>query len=500
MKEIAISTFLLQFKSEMIQFQGFVSFVLLAFWISAIRKQLIEKMIASRVESIWVFCCLGFGLFIGTVSALEWGTEYLLLAFALGLSIGLAMCHSAIAVCVFTSLVFLRPWELIETDDYFLILPKLTFCICLAHVLLVCAAKKSLSLFWSRSASLVIAFAVWCFLTTFKAADPIWSQASYFEGLFKSVFLYLMVMNALKTREDLNVIMGTVALTFIAVGVISIYQTVGMSQAQFGEPVRLMGIGSFANSNDIAALMVLAFPFGLMAAIRKNNPWMIRAFSVFGMFVGVYSIYLSQSRAAMMALAVSICLLAVLKIRNKTLTAVFCGLALLSVPVYMAKSSRDSNDLDQSSSSRITYLKTGVMMGLKNPVMGVGYNGYPLNFESYATEIVFEWGYRTAHNSWILVFAETGLLGLILFVALFVRNLKDAFKVFNEAPELLLSLVGYGITMSFLSHSYGFYIFMLYGFIGVALRIQSTNEGRAATEFDLLPSPATVSHLAQEAT
>ena len=42
----------------------------------------------------------------------------MLMAITLGLSIGLAMCDSTVAIGLFTALLFLRPWELIADDDY----------------------------------------------------------------------------------------------------------------------------------------------------------------------------------------------------------------------------------------------------------------------------------------------------------------------------------------------------------------------------------------------
>jgi O-antigen ligase len=488
-KEIAVAAFLVQFKRELVQFQGFISFALLAYWVCSLWTQLSERMRSSRAESVWFVFCVCFGLFMGGACALEWGTEYLLIALSLGLSVGLAMAHPTVAVCLFTSLLFLRPWELIAEDDYFLILPKLTFSLCIAHVFLIFAGKKKVSLLWNRSATYLIAFAVWCFVTTVKADDMIAAQTSFFDTMFKSVFLYLMITNALMSREDLKIIIGTIVITFTAVGLVSIYQTLGLAAAQNGEEVRLIGIGAFSNSNDIAALMVLSFPFSLMTALRGENTKLGRAFAVFGMAVGIYSIYLSQSRAAMLALALSLCLFAVLRIKHKALTAAFCGMALLALPLYMAHSSRNADDLDQSSSSRITYIKTGIVMGIKNPVLGVGYEGYGHQFERYATEIVYEWGYRTAHNSWILVFAETGVLGLVLFVALFSTAFRNAWQVFATAPEFLLAMVGYGITMSFLSHSYLLYPYLLYGLIGVARRVYPS----------AVPEPATPQLLAATA-
>jgi hypothetical protein len=75
MKEIAIAAFLVDFKRELIQFQGFISFLLLGYWISALWTPLRAKLKSSRPEATWMGFCLVFGLFIGIVSAIDWGSE-----------------------------------------------------------------------------------------------------------------------------------------------------------------------------------------------------------------------------------------------------------------------------------------------------------------------------------------------------------------------------------------------------------------------------------------
>ena len=78
---------------------------------------------------------------------------------------------------------------------------------------------------------------------------------------------------------------------------------------------------------------------------------------------------------------------------------------------------------------------------------------------------------RKAHNSWVLAFAETGFLGLFLYVLSFGTSVKFAAQIRNEAPEYLLCILGYGIVMTFLSHTYLLYPLLLYGIIGCANRI-----------------------------
>ena len=62
MKEIEVAAFLTQFKRELIQFQGLISFALLAYWIATLWTPLLTKMRSSRMEAFWVFFCMTFRL------------------------------------------------------------------------------------------------------------------------------------------------------------------------------------------------------------------------------------------------------------------------------------------------------------------------------------------------------------------------------------------------------------------------------------------------------
>jgi O-antigen ligase len=114
------------------------------------------------------------------------------------------------------------------------------------------------------------------------------------------------------------------------------------------------------------------------------------------------------------------------------------------------------------------------MMAIKNPVFGVGYEAYEENFERYATEILFEWGHRTAHNSWILALAELGLIGFLLYIAIYVTSIQSAIRIFETSPEFLTALAGYGAAMTFLSHTYLLYPYFLFGLVGAARRFEAT--------------------------
>ena len=76
----------------------------------------------------------------------------------------------------------------------------------------------------------------------------------------------------------------------------------------------------------------------------------------------------------------------------------------------------------------------------------------------------------TAHSSWVQVLAETGFVGLFLFLGLWIYALKRSFEIRRVEPEYFMSLVGYGITITFLSHAY-----LLFPYILCALAITQSS-------------------------
>ncbi len=469
MQDALLAIFTTDFQREVVFFQGFLAAALTLFWLVAGWETLVEQISRSRLALVWSIFCLILGGTFTVGAGLDWGPEYLLVAVSYGLGIALAMIHPAIAVCLQTSLLFLRPWELIDKNDYFGVLPKLTFSICAGHAIWLVGKRRGNLPEWSRSSSLLFLFACWAYITTFVAANPVDSQFRFFEALFKSVLLYFMITNALKTKKDLELLVGSLIITFLGVGAVSIYQTRGISEAS--AKIRLLGIGAFSNSNDIAALMVMIFPFGFMAFMRKETSRAFKAIAALLMAVDLWCLVLSESRGAMLALAMAMAVYVALKIKNKYLTVATVVLSLLAAPIFSKLSNRSAEDTAESSSSRLTYIKTGLNMAVRNPIFGVGYESYEENFERYATEILYEWGHRTAHNSWILALAETGFVGFGLFVALFVTAMRLAWRVFPWAPEYFLGLMAYANAFTFLSHSYLIYPYLMYGLINVAGRI-----------------------------
>jgi putative inorganic carbon (HCO3(-)) transporter len=124
---------------------------------------------------------------------------------------------------------------------------------------------------------------------------------------------------------------------------------------------------------------------------------------------------------------------------------------------------------EDSAGSRILAWSEGLTMLRNQPLFGVGYNNFTEHHDI------------TAHNSFVLCFAELGLIGYFTWLALVVIAFRDVNQVANlsEGAELTSrpyaamlrsSLLGFLTCAYFLSRSYAPPLFLLLSLCAVTWR------------------------------
>ncbi len=500
-----LATLRVGFADTLAQFEAAILCMLAVYWSFSRWEAIRAKFSRENLGPTMLGVIILFSLFLGTMFTIEWGTEFFGLAAMLACCIALGLCDTSISICVFLALLFLRPWEIIQNNDYFAVLPRLTMSLCLVNGMIDYTKRGRIKIEWNRTASFLMGFAVWLLLTTVKSGNPEEAMSFFFDVVFKDIFLFVLILNLVKTPQELDLIVWTIVITMCGVGVASVYQTwqymdspmlaalSGALTGAEGEEVRLLGFGAFENSNDIGAIMVMVLPFMIVPVLNSAaNRW-VRLGSLIAIVIDAGCIFMCKSRGAQLGVVASIGIYSFVKMKNRKHAVGMVVLALLASAGASQLSSRNEADLDESKRFRVIYLETGIVMGLKNPILGVGFNGYGDAFTRYQTGEVESTDHRTAHNSWVLAFGETGGVGLALFLAFFGSVGLLAWKIRKQKPEFLMALVGYGIAMSFLSHTYLIYPYLLCVLICVAYAQyggKSDEALPAAGGTDVTPAPA----------
>jgi O-antigen ligase len=92
----------------------------------------------------------------------------------------------------------------------------------------------------------------------------------------------------------------------------------------------------------------------------------------------------------------------------------------------------NSYEEDRSATGRLEAWEAGTKMALRNPLFGVGLKRYVEAFPYYST-----FQPRSAHNSWVQLGAECGLVALASYGVLIVLTVASLRRVARRIPFLL---------------------------------------------------------------
>lgn len=224
--------------------------------------------------------------------------------------------------------------------------------------------------------------------------------------------------------------------------------------------------GVFNDPNDLGLALVLAVPFLLNMLLQRRIVIPLMSLPTI-----IIAMYYTNSRGTVLAGIVAIGSYFI--IRYRSAYGALAGI-LFAVTLFLFGPSRMSSvsASDESAYGRIEAWYEAYQMFKENPLFGVGH-GMFLDFH-----------HLTAHNSFVLVMAELGFIGLFFFTGLFYFPyywlwsnilIKTNLELDQEDTGLLsaafASLTGMLSSMFFISRSYILLPFMLVALVTGLTRI-----------------------------
>jgi O-antigen ligase len=433
-------------------------FLVMLIWAQVGRTAEIVPTVKSGRRQAWILFGLfgilsaGFGQFLMTLSPL--------LALELAAGVTLSFLHPVNALCFFVEMLFLRPWRLLPTHTLLLALPRLLASVCLISWLMHPLRRGRIGSLNYRAISVLLAFSLWLFMSTLITPDYSLTQSMWFDTYFKCLIVFLMCSFFIENEHSLTEFKYTLLLGIFSMVFLGLYQFMSST----GE-TRLTALNDL-DPNDLAAVSVIVVPMALSLMLGKVRTFSQRMVGAFVCTVALVSIWYAQSRGALLALLAQLIAFQLLRgvSRRRVLTVGFALGAVMLYPLIISNLSRDKGDLQESSESRKTFWIAAIRMTMHNPLLGVGYDQFPEKYESYTPSMEF-WGKHAAHSSWLLAFAESGIPGGLLFVGFFLTVVITAWRHRREHPEDLFALGGYAVAMTFLTHTYFIFPYLLYGLI-----------------------------------
>ena len=311
-------------------------------------------------------------------------------------------------------------------------------------------------------------FAVIPTLATILAGDPFPTKAvSYLVSIALMMFATRrLVSNQLR--------MKTVIRALVAIVSLSTFWAYKQRFIEHRAEYFVWGVSEDSNYEALSILVVI--PLALcVARLDPARRW--RRLGVLGAVAMAGAVTLTESRGGVIGLA-SIVLGEFLSRRTalyKSCVALAIAIAVLAAPSNLWRrmksiqiSGTAVNEAAESTEVRWQVLIAGMHMIQAHPVFGVGLDEYKPLSVSYNDALQGTHG-NIAHNTYMQVAAEGGLVALGLFVALMIMALRNCATVrkFSEhslgdlAAALKSSIIAYAIAAFFLSATYQVFYWLL---------------------------------------
>ena len=310
----------------------------------------------------------------------------------------------------------------------------------------------------------------------------------------KTLLLMVLLAAGIRTFEDVERMVRILVLgAMLYSWYILTRFTVGMS-GRLGNLV-------YYDANDLAFLIVCTIPLGVYFFSRKV-PGRMKWVAAFGLLLFIMAIVKSGSRGGFLGLiAVGLYLLfgfgAVSKqtrlltvIGSVGLMLVFGSAKYWEMMATLLNPQEDYNWANDEGRGRTEIWKRGLGYMMAHPLLGVGARNFPVaegTISAKAQDEVYGRGVqrRAAHNSFVELGAELGVIALGLFIFMLGHAYRSARGIGGRGPgpptrekamghALAGSLVGYVTAGFFVSQAYSAFLYAILAIIVGLAKVTST--------------------------
>jgi len=273
-----------------------------------------------------------------------------------------------------------------------------------------------------------------------------------------------------------------------------------------GENRFTIGRGSLGNPNELAAILLMILPFWFFIAGRGRFPVLTRILSAGAVSASVLIVLRTGSRGGLVTGAGLVLVMFwtySLSGKLKMLAALPFLVAAVVLLTPSSSMERYRTILEESitpsladvaalssTEARKYLVKQSWRLTLEHPVFGVGTGVYAAAAADEAEGEGRRTGWQVAHNAYLQVSAETGIPGLILYLATLIsliaglvkvrrqsRKRPEAKEVSDMARTLLLAFAAFCIYGLFSSVQTEFYFYVLAGLAVSFTRLARANWG-----------------------
>ena len=322
----------------------------------------------------------------------------------------------------------------------------------------------------------------WMFITSVTSEIPVVSFKFFISRLWFVVTFYFVLIQLFKQPEKIRLFLWLFATSLV---IIIIYITIQHSTYDFERQVGTWVVRPFFNDHtNYSAVVALVAPVFVIKAFIGEYSVLRKRIALIFFLVFVMGIIFSYSRASWVSIAIAFAAfwILLLKIDYKLIFAVlilFAGTAYLfqdNILMELERNRQDSSgdfrehaqsitniSSDASNLERINRWRAAHRMYKERPVLGWGPGTYQLVYAPFQlsqdhTIITTNFGdLGNAHSEYLGPLAESGLPGMLSFMALALWVIITGVKNFKRAQTAELRWLSLGLTLGFITYfTHGF--------------------------------------------
>jgi O-antigen ligase len=313
--------------------------------------------------------------------------------------------------------------------------------------------KRIDRVFNNREVYIYFSFVLWGFFSI------LWSQNSesciYRNITYLQLFLLYIIIITATDRQNYPLLLKA-----FVIGAMLSLMTIPFGSGAH-EVFYERAAGGGMDENEYASTIAVALVLALTWILMEKALWKKIIPMVF-IPLGLLGIAYTKSRTGTFALLPFVIYLAAVFIKKgvwvKFLTILIVTASMLTLIYLRPEGYVDRvTEINQRSGNRLYIWSVGLKMIADNFLLGVGSGNFAVAFPKYAGSISSHG--IVAHNSFVSVFGELGIIGLSLFIWLFYSHFKNLLTFFkmnrDDEPNKIIAKGLFYAFMTFLIASLG---------------------------------------------
>ncbi|MDK9774357.1 O-antigen ligase family protein [Vibrio sp. B181a] len=352
--------------------------------------------------------------------------------------------------------------------------------------------SRQLTVYWHPSLKWLFIFWALVILSIAFASSRDIAITAFKNTYWKIIVMTLAITWLITTPKQLAQMSKAIMVAGLLVGLVALYNASNGIDLVEGTRVSIgRSFGSMlGDPNDLALVLMFPLAFTVSQLVEQRSSIWIRGFALLTCLILFLSILETQSRGGLLGALSVFGYFASKHIKCKTLVFILAVVAAISLYIIAGINGRVSGGaaeagIDASAMGRLYAWEAAFKMALDNPLTGVGLDNFYYNYFFYSS--YWDGMNHTVHSTWFGVLAETGFIGLIVFIILIVSLIKTSLRSISlltkqsditlsvGANAVLSGLIGTIVSGTFLTQGFVWPIYILAALNIVINRIVQTD-------------------------